>query len=81
MSLNYSGYQVRLIANPGHPHQKVDIGGFSEPTGDVLEDKKKAFMKAMEEFTNHPKFDELTNGLMDEFSVDVETLVHTSMPR
>lgn len=81
MSLTYSGYTVQMTVNPDHPHQQVETSGFSEPSGDYQEDTKNAFRKAMEEFFNSPKFEEMTNGLMDEFSIRVTTLVHTSMPK
>ena len=80
MSLGYSGFAVQLTVNPDHHNQQIETSGFSEPSGDYLEDKKNAFRKAMEEFVNSPKFDEMTNGLMDEFPLRVTTLVHTSMP-
>lgn len=80
MSLEYSGYHVHVVVNPERHAQTVETKGFSEPTGDALEDKKKAFMQAMEEFVNHPKFDELTSQMMDEFPINVTTLVSTSMP-
>lgn len=80
MSLNYSGFAVQLTISPDRLLRQTDPRGFSEPSGDYLEDKKNAFRKAVEEFINSPRFDEMTNGLMDEFPIHVTTLVHTSMP-
>lgn len=79
MSLAYSGYHVSLDINPGDAQNHVHVTGYAAPSNDSLEDAKKAFLQAMVEFTNHPKFNELTYELMSEFNIQVLTSTCTSV--
>lgn len=75
MSLNYTGYSVTLEINfEGH---KKKFYGFSEPTGDDVEDTKIAHRKAMEQFMESEYFKPMTGQLMDMYNIEIITMVHT----